>query len=361
MFKNLPKWQATHHLKKKREGTQSAVYNRRRSPHCHDLPQFMSYQPYPCVRREEDQIGESHGRSKCTTMAHVTATLKDRSTEFSFASRVMDLEDIGHLVIDKLAFKDLLCYARTAKTALLLAKMTLRLRFKSLICIYVSFDVLSFRHLMLEVGAVIVGSAVVWMLSPVDRVPNNLNIVVPNGSATAIINYFSLLGYSTSLTEIDNVAFMAVTRVYHLHRGHLLVIVVESFNQHIIHLVTCTLNSMQMNIMTPDEIIIFYPEMTLEKVGMIGRRCYPSNEHCSKVPEGFNVIHTTDFTQYCGRNCPALYRRVRDIAGLARFNWAEIWDERGTFEWLCRGCHHKWRLGAECHNLSCRNVSDRTL
>ena len=121
------------------------------------------------------------------------------------------MEDIGHLVIDKLAFKDLLCYARTAKTALLLAKMTLRLRFKSLIRIYVGFNVLSFRHLMLEVGAVIVGSAVVWMLSPVDRVPNNLNIVVPNGSATAIINYFSLLGYSTSLTEIDNVAFMAVT------------------------------------------------------------------------------------------------------------------------------------------------------
>jgi hypothetical protein len=281
--------------------------------------------------------------------------------DLDLASKVMSLADTGCTVLDQLPFKDLLSYSCGGYCSRQLVKTTLRLRFKSLLRTYVGFDVLAFRSLMIDVGAAISGSSVVWMLSPWGWNPGNLNMVVPRGKTELILNYFGALGYSQSTVDIDNVALLAISCVYHLRRSDALVIVLESKNGHIIHPVTCSLNSVQMNMMTPDEIIIFYPKMTTENLAMVGRRCYPSNQHCSKVPEHFSVIESCHFKGRCGRDCPALFRRLYGVDGMARFNWAEIWDEAGTFERLSFGCHHKWRLGSLCYNQVCTNSGNGLL
>jgi hypothetical protein len=189
----------------------------------------------------------------------------------------MCLADTGCTVLDQLPFEDLLRHSRVDHSSRQLVKTTLRLRFKSLVRTYVGIDVLAFRTLMIDIGAAISGSSVIWMLCPWDWHPGNLNMVVPKGKTEQLLNYFAVLGYSQSMVDIDNVAFLAISRVYHLHRSDALVIVVESKNAHVIHPITCTLNSAQMNIMTPDEIILFYPQLTLENLAMVGRWCYPSN------------------------------------------------------------------------------------
>jgi hypothetical protein len=252
-------------------------------------------------------------------------------------------------------------YSSAGRCSRQLVKTTLRLRFKSLVRAYVGFDVLTFRAIMLDVGAAISGSSVVWMLSPRDWNPDNLNMIVPRGKTERLLNYFAVLGYSQSTVEIDNVALLAVYRVYHLRRSNALVIVLESQNDHVIHPITCTLNSAQMNVMTPDEIVVFYPEMTLANLAMIGRRCFPSNEHCHKVPDDFSIIDSRHFKRRCGRNCPVLFRRLYGVDGMARFNWAETWEEAGTFERLSLGCHHKWCLGSLCYNHVCTNSGNGLL
>lgn len=208
---------------------------------------------------------------------------------------------------------------------------------------------------MLDARAVISGSSVTWMLAPWDRNPGDLNMIVPRGQTQRLMDYFAVLGYSQSTIDIDNVAHLAINHVYRLQRGDDQVIVVESKNGHVIHPVTCTLNSAQMNIITPDEIIVFYPDLTLENLAIIGRRCYPLNKHCRKVPVDFKIIDSGAFSRRCGRNCPATYRRLRGVDGMARFNWAESWNERGSFETFVSGCHHKWRLGSPCYNSACMN------
>ncbi|KIM91123.1 hypothetical protein PILCRDRAFT_1326 [Piloderma croceum F 1598] len=223
------------------------------------------------------------------------------------ASKVMSLADTGCLVLEHLPFKDLINYSQTGSSPCQLVKTALRLRFKSLVRPYVGVDVLTFRSLVLNVGAVIAGSSVTWMLSPWGWNPNNLNMIMPRGKVERITAYFTNLGYSQSSIDIDNVALLAVYHVFHLRRAKDLVIIVKSKNVHVIHPVTCTLNSAQMNIMTPDKIIIFYPEMTLENMCIIGRRCYPSNQHCRKIPDDFRIIDSHDFNRHCGRNCPTLY------------------------------------------------------
>lgn len=246
-------------------------------------------------------------------------------------------------------------YSTTGRSSRTMVKSMLRLRFKSLIRKYVGFDVLAFRELMLDVGAVISGSSVTWMLSLCERSPGDLNIIVPRGQSQCLLHYFDELGYSRSTSEVDNIAYLATAYVYRLLRGNDQVVIVESKNKHVIHPVTCSLNSTQMNIMTPDEIIVFYPDLTLEGMAIIGRRCYPSNKHCHKVPQHFTVVDSSVFGQRCGKNCPAFYRRLYGIDGMARFNWAETRDERGTFEKYVLGCHHKWRLGSPCYNRVCPN------
>jgi hypothetical protein len=273
----------------------------------------------------------------------------------------MSLADTGCLVLEHLPFKDLVKYSQTGSEPHQLAKTTLRLRFKSFVRSYVGVDVLAFRSLMLDVGAVIAGSSVTWMLSPWGWNPSNLNMIVPKGKMQRITAYFTDIGYSQSTADIDNVALLAVHRVIHLRRSKDLVVVVESKNAHVIHPVTCTLNSAQMNIMTPDEIIIFYPEMTLENTCIVGRRCYPSNKHCRKIPDHFTFTDSRDFVRHCGRNCPVLYRRLYGVDGMARFNWTETWDELGTFERLVAECHHKWRLGNLCYNRVCTNSGNGLL
>jgi len=273
----------------------------------------------------------------------------------------MSLADTGCLVLEHLPFEDLVLYSQTGSGPRQLVKTTLRLRFNSLVRSYVGIEVLGFRCLLLEVGAVIAGSSVTWMLSPWGWNPCNLNMIVPRGKTDKITAYFTDIGYSQSSVDVDNVALLAVYRVLHLRRGKELVIIVESKNGHVIHPVTCTLNTVQMNIMTPDEIIIFYPELTLKNQCIIGRRCYPSNEHCRRIPHHFTITDSRDFNRHCGRNCPVLYRRLYGVDGMARFNWTETWDELGTFETLVEGCHHKWRIGTLCYNRVCLNSGNGLL
>ncbi|KAG2099000.1 uncharacterized protein F5147DRAFT_777522 [Suillus discolor] len=215
--------------------------------------------------------------------------------------------------------------------------------FESIVQSFFGAHFAEMRHLLHVTSTLITGSCARQMLTGQGATPNDLNLITPLGSAEIL--YASLVGdlqYERfEVCARPNYAFTKVVKGFtRFRKGEMIITISEAEGDNLFKVVVSSPTTVDMTVMTPGGLVMFYPAWTLSK----------DNVGCM-AKDGFRVERSTDFLgEDCGKACPALWRSVLDHG--EQMLMLE-WDERFSIKKVVDGSQTMWCLIVHCENDLC--------
>jgi hypothetical protein len=271
------------------------------------------------------------------------------------ALRVMT-PDIVIGILSYLNLSDILAFASTHEAGRVHSALVLRLRFKSVINRFAPLDIERLCEFMDTCGAVITGSGAVWVaMAEPNWVPEDLNIVVPQHRAEVMASFFEDIGYEPFKQPIGDEFKATVGKFYELSfPDRPRITISESKTDTILEPILAARNSLTMIAMSPDGIVVFYPQLLGRMAGIMSGRRKPDALKWRKRNIGL-YVGCVPWTETCGISCPSTWRRTAGFEGTAHFNWSAgyVVGQKSALAVQVLTTYVKFRIGSHCSNPFC--------
>jgi len=244
-------------------------------------------------------------------------------------------------ILDYCALPEILALSLTSKYLRERGKEYLRKAFTNLLGCWVD-DPSEMSKLMIQTGSVLSGSNVLSFISRASHwTAQDMDLYVPTGQpATTMLSFLMREQYKrTTSAPPPNGAYLTIGHnIRHIHKlsktvlgedgvtsGTRSIDVVECFSQRSVLPIFCFHSTLVMNWISPTEIVVLYPSLTFNKIGLNHHLCkgtsasmlkkrlwknkYTSRGYCS-------AESMAELERPCGTACPSLIRSTRDIGTL---------------------------------------------
>jgi hypothetical protein len=135
-------------------------------------------------------------------------------------------------------------------------------------------NAIAFRMFMREHGCIISGSSVSWLIDgfPLTWHPQQMSVYTPRGIAAISVLYLQSLGYTLSSTTqggyiLERCCLLSVTKLSNAQG--IQVHIMESENPNPVTPVMNFNNTLTMNYLEPDFLVLLHPTITLLRIGVI--------------------------------------------------------------------------------------------
>ncbi|KAJ7920420.1 hypothetical protein B0H13DRAFT_1867629 [Mycena leptocephala] len=249
-----------------------------------------------------------------------------------------------------------------------LVKTLFRIRLIAAVDPFVGHDnTAKFFEVLKSTESAIAGSTIARILAPPiddieDWMPNNLNIYPPLGCTAPWEQFFERIQLPIRSFQ-PGVArpYAAVTRShveYESRSKGRAITLSERIDACVLTPATAAVTTLGMCVATCSTLAVLYPQLVNQRRALEGWN-EPSIQKCIDMEErGFRrSISTMSWSDSCGWNCPAIWRRIQGLRGVGIFCWGGSTNdmmENGTI-----GVPYtevtpiKWRLGDTCKNVHC--------
>jgi hypothetical protein len=264
--------------------------------------------------------------------------------------------DIVIGILSYLKLSDILAFASTHEAGRVHGALVLRLRFRSVINRFAPLDIERLCEVMDTCGAVITGSGAVWVaMAEPNWVPEDLNIVVPQHRAEVMVTFFEDIGYEPFKQPICDAFEATVDNFYELtFPDRPRITISESKTDTVVEPILAARNSLTMIAMSPDGIVVFYPQLLGRMAGIMSRQRKPDVLKWRKRNIGL-YVGCISWTGTCGMSCPSMSRRTAGFQGTAHFNWSagNIVGQKSAVAVQVLTTYAKFRIGSHCYNPFC--------
>lgn len=252
---------------------------------------------------------------------------------------------------------DIICFSACNRMLKNVGTGVVHDRWDGIIGPFVCGHLVEFRHVMRASQALITGSCALAMLIGGHVTPQNLNIVVPEGSKHLFHSFLvEDLRYGKVQQKRPNKAFGTSVKTFTLFRRRGKVITVsEASSDGPFKAIVTSQTTADMLCMTPGGLVTFYPDLTINRQIAVKnntlRRLAPSQWVGCITSADFPLYEPSNFINGpCGPRCPALWRKVADDG---EETLMLQWDSRFSIKHQVRTSRLLWRLTGCCRNVAC--------
>ncbi|KAJ7752440.1 hypothetical protein DFH07DRAFT_1031660 [Mycena maculata] len=227
-------------------------------------------------------------------------------------------------------------------------------------------NVTEFFHILEVTDSAIGGSSLPLILAPPiddidDWIPNNLNIFVPVDQPDVWGESFARIHLHPNHSQ-PRIArpYRTVTKSHVKYASRLKnkpIMITEGIDKCVITPATAAATTIGMCVATCSTICVLYPDL-VDKRRALKSWYMPTIKSCIDLEtRGYRrSISTMGWSESCGWNCPAVWRRIQGLRGVGIFCWggynAEMKDG-GSVGFPYTDVSMKWRLGDTCSNVHC--------
>jgi hypothetical protein len=201
---------------------------------------------------------------------HLQNSLETQRRASGKVSMAFGISLIVDQILSYLSFMDLVRFFQVCKTTRQWKGSKLTMMVHGLLRRYVS-NPAELLDRMRQIGSIISGSTALWLVDVLSSLwqPGDLDIYVPQGMARYIVDFLHEEGY-TSNVEHDffqnrYLRFSGLKTVTKLRKGETTIDVLESSTPSAIQPITTFHVTAVMNYITPDSIVMFYPQLTFSR------------------------------------------------------------------------------------------------
>ena len=252
----------------------------------------------------------------------------------------------------------------TCRSLWSLAREKIENRYNALIAPFVRMNIKQFNLLTYSHQLLITGSCALSMVLPWSgHQPRDLNLLVP---VTGFEDVNQFLIHELAYVRVASTPHPAVkshVAIFEKYqKGPRFVTVASAFwDKDFLEIPLASPTTAEMIVMTAGAVAIFYPDLTLQKMGLTRQRGrgMTGTDALGNISElGFAIQDGNDFLEGpCGKLCPSLWHTPRDISDSPLK--LLTWDTRFPVRESVRTSDVEWRLEPVCNNTACVNYTKR--
>lgn len=239
-------------------------------------------------------------------------------------------------------------------------KQQMQDRFNNIIEHFTGIHRPRFNQVLHRTRAIIVGSCALQMLlgrgetAAAGLGPRDLNVIVPHASLMLLERFIvNTMAFQRMPASVHSTL---TTHVHDFRRyganSHIITVSEAGLGVDVVEVILNGPSTADMTFMSCGGLTTFYPELTLNRIGVRsqnGQKIAHGQSFGSVGKTGFRIRrHTSFLNRPCDSSCPALWRRVADDTDCLTVEW----DIRYEFKSFLLDNDIEWRLDVDCLELS---------
>ncbi|KAJ7488610.1 hypothetical protein B0H11DRAFT_2406692 [Mycena galericulata] len=276
-------------------------------------------------------------------------------------------ELILYHLLEACTLSTVIALSHTSQLFRSLVKTLYRIRLVRLISLFVGHEnVTEFFHILEVTDSAIGGSSLPLILAPPiddidDWIPNNLNIFVPVDQPDVWEEFLARIHLHPNHSQ-PRIArpYRTVTKSHVEYASRLKnkpIMITESIDKCVITPATAAATTIGMCIATCSTICVLYPDLVDKRRALESWYVPTIKSSIDLETRGYRrSISTMGWSESCGWNCPAVWRRIQGLRGIGVFCWGgydAAMKDGGSIGVPYTDVAMKWRLGDTCSNAHC--------